>query len=139
MANICEYKVIVKGKKNACYAFFGSMPWMDYKDIVEEKEDNGVWTVKFEGDCKWSVDCYCLDPWKGDTPVVLPEDPDEALSEAADKYYRQTVQERSEMFNVEVWCNSADIEDEDTRQVFEHYINGESVRVKRPAELRINY
>ena len=36
MANYCDYHVIVKGPKNACYAVYGSMPCMDDKWIEEE-------------------------------------------------------------------------------------------------------
>ena len=56
MADICIYKGIVKGKKNSCYAVFGSMSCMDDKQIVEEGEINGEYFLRFEGDLKWSVD-----------------------------------------------------------------------------------
>ncbi len=116
------------------------MSCLDDKYVLKEEEDNGIWTVRFDGDCKWSVDSYC-EPWNGDSPVTLPEDPDEAMSEANDKYWYITVQERSKMFEVEVWCNSADIEgydpDEGPNEIFEHYINGESAGGNCPEELHI--
>ncbi len=59
MANICEYKVIVKGRKNACYAFYGSMSCMDYKEIVSEKGTEDKYEMFFIGNCKWGVDAYC--------------------------------------------------------------------------------
>lgn len=140
MANICSYKVIVKGKKNACYAFFGSMPCYDDKYILEEEGTNESCTVRFDGNCKWSVDSYC-NPWTGGFPVILPDDPDEAMEEAENKYWYNTVQERSKMFGVEVWCNSADVEDYDPDegpyQIFEHYINGEPAGGECPEELVI--
>ena len=139
MANVCRYKVIVKGKKNACYAFYGSMFCFD-QTILKEKEDNGIWTMSFDGSCGWAVDAYC-EPWKGDFPVALPEDSDKAMSEAGDKYLHKTVQERSKMFEVEVWCNSADIDVYDPhygpREIFEHYINGKKAGGHCPEELRI--
>ena len=127
MANICKYKVIVRGKKNACYAFFGSMSCMDYKEILRESGDNENCEVMFEGTCKWAVDMYC-NPFSGEKPVQLPEDPDEAYKEAENNYWYNTVQERSEMFQVEVLCNSIDIDEFNPDwNIWEHYISGKPV------------
>lgn len=140
MANICEYKVIVKGRKNACYAFFGSMSCLDDKWIAEETGTQEQCTIRLEGNCKWAVDAYCR-PWEGETPVVLPEDAENAMTEGENKYWYYTVRDRSRMFGVEVWCNSADIEDYDPDlgpcEVFEHYICGENAGGFCPEALRI--
>ena len=133
MANICEYRVIVKGKKNACYAFLGSMSAYDEKVVDEEYGTDDNFTLRFNGSCKWSVDCYCK-PWTGETPVELPEDAEEALQVGEDKYWYKTVQDRSKMFNVEVMCNSADI-DMPMGDYYEHYINGEPVYDDCPDEI----
>ena len=135
MANICKYKVIVKGRKNACYAFLGSMSVLDGKEIVEESGADMNYTLRFEGTCKWAVDAYCT-PWDGEFPVILPEDADEAMAVAEEKYWYNTVKERSKMFEVEVLCNSADI-DESICEEFEHYSNGISVPGECPEELSI--
>ena len=140
MANICDYKVIVKGKKNACYAFYGSMPAYNDKYVVEAEGTDDNYTLRFNGDCKWSVDQYSK-AWNGRSPVALPDDPDEAMEEAQEKYCDIYVQDRSKMFNIEVLCNSADIEDVDPRkgpdEIFEHYKNGCEVYDDCPSELRI--
>jgi hypothetical protein len=142
VANCCSYKVIVKGKKNACYAFFGSMPCMDGKQISREFGTDENYTVKFNGGCKWSVDAYCT-PWQGNFPVKLPEDAKEACNEAWEKYRDKSVQERSKMFEVEVMCNSADIDDYDPEfglgELYEHYINGEDVGGECPDDLVIEF
>ena len=36
MANYCDYEIEIKGRKNACYAFYGSTPVMDYIKIENE-------------------------------------------------------------------------------------------------------
>jgi len=138
MANCCEYKVIVKGKKNACYAFFGSMSCMDYKDIVSETGTDEDCILRFEGNCKWSVDSYC-EPWNGTFPVDIPENYEEAYQLAENKFWYHTVEERSKMFEVEVFCNSADIEDYEDEPIeyFEHYISGVYQYCECPVELRI--
>jgi 1,2-phenylacetyl-CoA epoxidase PaaB subunit len=140
MANYCEYKVIVKGKKNACYAFFGSMSCADDKQIVEESGTDDNYVARFEGCCNWAVDAYCT-PWEGKFPVELPENAEDAYQEGEDKYWYNTVRERSKMFEVEVLCNSADVEDYDPRYgpdaYFEHYINGEDAGGECPEELEI--
>lgn len=135
MANICKYKVIVKGKKNACYAFYGSMSSLDNKDIVDEEGTNENYTLRFEGDCKWSVDSYC-EPWDGEYPVELPEDAEDALYEAEDKYWYKTVRDRSRMFAVEVLCCSADV-DYPVQEYFEHYICGNDAGGECPDELKV--
>ncbi len=135
MANICEYKVIEKGKKNACYAFFGSMSVLDNKWVTDESGSNEEFTLRFQGDCKWSVDSYC-EPWEGECPVQLPEDAEEAQYEAEEKYWYKTVKDRSRMFGVEVWCNSADV-DFPVQEYFEHYISGEDAGGECPEELKV--
>jgi len=153
MANICKYKVIVKGKKNACYAFFGSMAAYNCKDIVSESGTDDNFTLFFTGDCKWSVDSYCK-PWEGEFPVKLPEDPYEAMLEAERKYWYKTVQEHSKMFDVEVKCNSGDIEGDYSKYIklaeagvmnfdknnigrYEHYKSGEPAGGKCPKKLYV--
>jgi len=135
MANICRYKVVVRGRKNGCYAFYGSMSSLDNKWIVEESGTEDDYSVTFHGDCKWSVDCYCQ-PWEGECPVQLPEDAEEAQYEAEDKYWYKTVKDRSRMFAVEVLCCSADV-DFPVQEYFEHYVCGEDAGGECPEELRV--
>ena len=132
-ANTCGYKVIVKGKKNACYAFFGSMPYFDEKIINSESGNEEEYTLKFQGYCNWTVDYNC-GHWNGGIPVKLPEDYSEAEQEAENKYGYIIVQERSKMFKVEVWCNSVDLDDP-MGYTYEHYINGERILDLCPDEL----
>lgn len=133
MANICKYRVIVKGKKNACYAFFGSMSGGD-KEVLKEFGTNDQYTLLFDGECKWSVDSYCNKKWKGEFPVLLPEGADEAYRMAGENYLCYKVQDRSKMFNVEVFCNSAD---EDCFREFLHYVSGKKSKVDIPDELNL--
>ena len=128
MANICEYNIIVKGKRNACYAFYGSTSNLGGKAIDSWEGTDDYGTLKFHGDCKWAIDCYCS-PFDGKKPVELPDDYCEAEEEGEDHYWYNTVQERSEMFQVEVQCVWADVEDYDDESgpdmIYEHYNNGE--------------
>ena len=135
MANICKYKGIVKGRKNACYAYFGSMSCLDDKWIIEEEGTDEQFTMRFEGDCKWSVDAYC-EPWDGECPVQLPEDAEEAREEAEDKYWYKNLRDRSRMFGVEIMCCHADV-DFPVQEYYEHYINGEDAGGERPEELKV--
>ena len=135
IANYCSYKVIVKGKKNACYAFLGSMSCCDDKWIVDESGADDDFTLHFEGNCKWAVDAYCT-PWDGPFPVELPENYQEAYNEAEEKYWYNTVRERSKMFNVDVACNSGDDDCHfEGMDLYEHYCNGEKIKDDCPDEL----
>ena len=100
MANVCEYHIKVKGTKSSCYALFDSMNVLDDKWINEEHGTDSEYTMVFQGDCKWAVDY-------GDTPL----------------------KEKSELFHVEVWCNSIDI-DEPMGIFCEHYLLGEKDRIR---------
>ena len=142
MANICEYKGIIKGKKNACYAVFGSMSCMDDKQIVEEGEKDGEYYLRFEGDCKWSVDSYCTERENTD-PLDIPEDIEEAEAFGEDNWYIPQYQ-KPNLFGVELWINSADVEDYDPEWYdecgghYEHYAkNGEEINDDCPKELYI--
>lgn len=134
MANICKYKVIVKGKRNACMAFYRSMACMEQYIHSDEGTSKNC-TIFFEGSCKWEVDAYCKS-WNGKFPVDLPETEDEAYKLAQKNYWYYTVLDRSKMFNVEVLCNSADMDDY-TGSHFEHYINGKRVYDAYPDELKV--
>lgn len=135
MANICEYKVIVKGAMNACYAFFGSMPAYENEIVCEFGTDDD-YTLHFEGNCKWNVDAYCDTPWTDPVPVQLPEDKHEAMALAQEKYANYTVRDRSRMFGVAVFCNSADT-DAGSGDLFECYYCGKELDFECPDELSI--
>lgn len=140
MANICMYKGIVKGKKNACYAFLGSMPVMCEQYIYEEKGTEDSFTIYFGGDCKWYVDCS-RKTWRGQFPVALPKDSEKAFEKGEKKYSHITMQDRSKMFECEVWCNYADIDDYDPPkgldQIFVHYKQGEIINGRCPTKLKL--
>ena len=59
MANICLYKIKVKGSKKACYKLVDMMPlYSGEKEYISEEGTDEDFTLVFTGDCKWSVDCY---------------------------------------------------------------------------------
>lgn len=161
MADICNYKIKVHGRKNACYAFMGSTSKYDDVDILHEYGSEDNYTLIFSGCCKWAIDMYCHD-FKGEKPVILPNNADELYSHAEDKYWYHSVQERSEMFQVEVWCNSGspetfesviydilesgeltldDIKDNDefTPYMYEHYNCGKEIWDDMPDDIAMAF
>ena len=119
MADLCEYKFIIKGKKNACYAFFGSQIYADEKEIVKESGTDENYTLCFCGDCKWAPN-FSDNDWNTEAPIVIPEDPIEAMEQMDCMDYG--VPSRSKAFQVEViGCWSPE---EEFVEYF-HYINGE--------------
>ena len=124
MANICDYKIKVKGKKNACYALIGSMPICDEIEILDEYEEDGLHIILAKGDCSWYIDCYCDKKWEGDSPVILPENPETALQKAENEYRNYPLCDRTKMFDVEVWCNSVDLDMAPENPVYAHYVCG---------------
>lgn len=107
MANRCMYKMVVRGKKNACYAFYaGQLHYV--QDINYEGGSDENYKIRFSGECKWTVDSYCV-RYDGE-PVELPEDCDEAM-----KYAKEVgninVEGRAKMYSVSVIYNSTDLDD----------------------------
>ena len=122
MANICEYKVKVIGKKNACYALFGSIRYLDSKEIVSESGTENDYILFLHGYCKWTVDQY-TSAYDGTFDIVIPDNPKEA-EEFGNAYDDYNLKSCSKLFNVEVWCNSVDIDDPMGVDSV-HYIDGE--------------
>lgn len=135
MANVCKFKIIVKGRANACAAFYTSTPSFGLT-IVEEHGTEDDHYLRFEGSCKWSID-YGVQRWNGAVPVVLPENIREAGEKAMRNYSDYYMQDRSRMFQVEVLCNSADLDDYDGSR-FIHYKNGIPIFDRAPEELGIS-
>jgi len=133
MANICEYNMIVKGRKNACYAFFAGQYWLNYKDITFESGNDERYEMHFSGTCKWTVDQYCI-TYNGSCPMDIPDDYEEAAKMmCGTEHY--TVQSRSRMFDVEVWCNSRDSEGDPETAYYGHFISGSPCEDVVPEEL----
>ena len=155
-----EYKIMIKGPRNACYAFMGSTKSIDEPKIISETVNDRETIIVFYVKNHFPFDMYCKD-FTGDKPVALPDDKDVAFQEAKNKYLHYTVQERSAMFNVEVWCNGGstevcdnviadalydgEITVEDLKDytfdpyIYEHYVCGAAIYDKCPDEVRIEY
>lgn len=135
MANLCKFKIIVKGRKNACAAFYASTVSNGGLSVMEEHGTVDNYYLRFEGGCNWSVD-YRSKKWDGPCPVELPEDIQEAGVKAKQAYSDYSLQDRSRMFRVEVLCNSGDVDDFDCAR-YVHYRSGIPARSYCPDELRL--
>lgn len=155
-----EYKIMVKGLRNACYAFMGSTKSIDEPKIISEIVNDKETIIVFYVKNHFPIDMYCKD-FTGDDPIALPDDKDIAFQEAKSKYWHYTLRERSEMFNVEVWCNGGstevcdnaiadalydgDITVEDLKDytfdpyIYEHYVCGVAIYDECPDKVRIEY
>lgn len=149
MANFCQFEFEVRGKKNACYAFYGSTSAEDC-EIVRESGTEENYIIRYSGSCKYYPDAYCKD-WQGSTPVSIPKDAKEALK-VAEQYLPFNLQSRSKMFGVEALCNYCDMDalqealeyteaefdpSEGIGDSFEHYLNGEVIKDECPDDLLI--
>ena len=123
MANICEYHILVKGKKNACYALYGSINAYEEKWIKEESGTQDDYEIVFSGSCKWDIDAYTHSDNSG--MVEIPEDPSDAAEFGERVASDINLQDKSRIFHVEIWCNSCDI---DEPELFSyHYKDGEFI------------
>ena len=151
---------MVKGPRNACYAFMGSTKSIDEPKIISETENHKETIIVFYVTNHFPIDMYCKD-FTGDKPIALSDDKDVAFQEAKNKYWHHTLRERSEMFNVEVWCNGGstevcdnaitgalydgDIKLEDLKNytfdpyIYEHYNCGSSMHDEMPDDIVLIY
>ena len=133
MANYCDYKGIIKGPKNACYGAFGCLEAYDDKQIVQGVGTPENYTLRFEGNWKWSMQHYAK-PWTGSWQYQIPEDPMDALMYAEENHDLRLA-DISRLYQVELLCNWGAFET-DNRTTFEHYVLGKKVISYCPDDLR---
>lgn len=134
MANYCDYKGILKGRKNACYGAFGCFNAYEDKQIVKESGTPEDYVLQFEGNCKWSMEYYAK-PWTGSWQYQIPEDPMEALEYAEGHHHDMRLADICRLYQVELLCNWGTFET--SRQTtYVHYDRDKRVRSYCPDELR---
>ena len=132
MANICLYKIKVKGTKAACYALVNMMPLYSWeKDYLSEEGTDEDFTLVFSGACKWSVSAYTTKQ-EGLVPYTTAEI--EAVEDGDG--WHICLQDKSLLLGVDLYCNSKDIDDS-CWSVYEHYNKGKEVYDDCPKELHI--
>lgn len=132
MANICRYKIMVKGRKQACYTLVNMMPSYSYeKEYLLEEGSEDDFTLIFIGDCKWSVSSY-TSPMPNPKPFTREE-----LDAVEDgDHWDKTLRDKSILLDVDIYCNSKDIDDS-CWAIYEHYNRGKVIYDECPKELHI--
>lgn len=132
MANICLYKIKVKGTKNACYALINMMPLYSWeKDILSEDGEDDDYTLIFTGACKWSTSAYTHH-----TDGLVPYTPEQVANVQDGDGWDICMMDKSLLLSCEIFCNSKDIDDS-CYAVYEHYKNGKGIYDECPKELHI--
>ena len=132
MANICLYKIKVKGRKKACYAMVNMMPLYSWeKEYVSEDGTDDDFELIFSGACKWGTSAY-TSPMTNPMPFT-----DEELNAVQDgDHWDKTLRDKSILLDCEIFCNSKDIDDY-CMAIFEHYNRGKTINDECPKELHI--
>lgn len=132
MANICMYKIKVKGSRQACYAFINMMPSYSYeKEILDESGTDEDYELILRGDCKWGVSAY-TSPMENPQPFTQEE-----LDAVQDgDHWDKTLKDKSVLLDCEIFCNSKDIDDS-SWAIYEHYNRGAVMRDECPKLLHI--
>lgn len=132
MANICLYKIKVKGTKKACYALVNMMPLYSYEKIYISAEGTDEdFTLVFSGDCKWGIN-YRTVPMENPMPLT-----EEEIGKIEDgQYWGVKLRDKSILLHCEIFCNSKDIDDV-SYSVYEHYDKGKVINDECPKELHI--
>ena len=132
MANICLYKIKVKGRSKACYALVNMMPLYSWeKEYISEEGTEDDFTLVFLGACKWGTSAY-TSPMSNPKPFT-----EEELDAVEDgDHWDKTLKDKSILLDCEIFCNSKDIDDS-CWSIYEHYNRGEEIFDECPKELHI--
>ena len=132
MANICLYKIKVKGTKASCYALVNMMPLYSWeKEYLSADGTEEDYTLVFSGACKWSVSAYTKKQ-----KDLVPYTPEEIASIQDGDGWDICLEDKSLLLGCEIFCNSKDIDDYCYAD-YEHYKNGQQIFDECPKELHI--
>jgi len=132
VANICLYKIKVKGTKDACYALINMMPLYSWeKEVLSEEGGDDDYTLIFTGACKWSTSSYTHH-----TDGLVPYTPEQIANVQDGDGWDICLLDKSLLLNCEIFCNSKDI-DEPCYADYEHYNRGKKIFDECPKELHI--
>ena len=138
MAEICYYKIKVKGTKDACRAFVYTMPTIFYKKkLMHSEGTDNEFCLTFLGDYKNYIDWHT-------TPLNNPQKlTDEEIKNIIDfDYWQLPMRERATLLDCEVFCSSGcfwvGCDDIDGEVEYIHYDkNGQKIHDECPDELKI--
>lgn len=132
MANICLYKIKVKGTKAACYALVNMIPLYSWeKEYISEDGTDDEFTLVFSGACKWSIDAYTVRQ-----VGIVPYTSKEIFNIEDGDGWDIPLIDKSLLLCCEIFCNSKDI-DSSSYAKYEHYNNGVEICDECPKELHI--
>ena len=132
MANICFYKIKVKGTKAACFALVDMMPlYSGEKEYISQEGTDDDFTLVFTGDCKWSVSAYTKKQ-----EGLVPYTAEEIANVQDGDGWEICLEDKSLLLGCEIFCNSKDIDDY-CYAMYEHYKNGIEIKDECPKELHI--
>ncbi len=124
MANICDFKIHVRGTKKAALMLYATAVAAPYEgDIDYEGGTDDEYIIHFSGSCKWGIDAYCEKRWNK-KPIDLSAIDEETIrsnEELAGKYSQYKMKAKSGMFQCEVEVIAFDEEGEYS---FSHYKDG---------------
>jgi hypothetical protein len=133
MANICEYCLKIKGKKEDCHLFLLSMPAYDDYNVIKEEGTDDDFILAATGTCKWDVYAYVEDVEADFDHEAVRKSISE--SKCTDLWYIP-LKDKSKVFNVDVRISWTDIEDtvidEEENCImssYEHWNNGEEAEI----------
>lgn len=136
MNNFRKYKIIVKGKKPACYAFAGALPCAEKKDWKVISESSEDYVLYICGDCICDIN-NAGNAWDSNDPILLSDDIGAAFKDGQDKFLNVGIQGCSKALGVEIWCNSF-IWNGARGQSYSHYRLGVPSFDECPAEIKFD-
>jgi hypothetical protein len=136
MANICEYRLRIKGKKENCYHFLNSMSVYSNCETFKEEGTDDSFIIEAIGDCKWDVYAYIKKvPAKFNFEEALKR----ALEGDYSAFFNLPLKDKSKMFDIEVQISWTDVEDIELdartnnllKYSYEHWNKGEKIKPEK--------
>ena len=132
MANICLYKIKVKGTKLSCEKLIDIMPLYNWeKYILDTKGEEEDYEIVFLGACKNHINAYTTSL---KNPLPLTKEEIEKIEDG--DYWTTTLCDKSILLNCEIFCNFKDI-DNNGYAVYVHYKKGREIFDECPKEIHI--
>lgn len=137
MGMFADYKCIVKGDKNACFALLYSM--LDDTSVEEKKTtEDGDYYILFTGTVINGMNYGCVQR-DNISQIDLPDNIEE-VREVAQNYVNLPMKQKAKLFGVEIQYNCVVTEDWNGLEIgdYNHYLkNGDEIYDYCPSELEV--
>lgn len=129
MANLADYEIHVRGKKEEAYMLYAATPCADFKQILRADWIDDDFIIHFNGNCKWGLDYNATDDYNGtiDSGRIDVQN----LDEAGQGYWNISLKKKSELLHCEIEAYELMDDTDMYEESFVHLKNGVVIESKQ--------